>query len=286
MTQVSTLNQIIDGVKFAARQYDETTTLGRVLNEVETTVVLDRTTPGIAAGTSIEIDDEVMLIVDVTNSVGPVVIRGYMGTIPAVHGVHVPVRISPRHFRFEVFNAIVAEIESWPLSLYQVSELQIVALSRSASYSLDMGFNVIQGICLDKRTPTGWCRAYGKFSKPTTFEETRIDFSLWDTDKPTLDYRVRAACRFDTNRFQLNNLDMSLQAAGVPTNYEDIIQYGILWRLRAPKEDSKVSDPPRGQTTLSQSGQQLQTAGSYLAIRDRRIGDESNKLQALHGIRI
>jgi hypothetical protein len=283
---MSTLQQAIDGIKFTTRQYDEITTLARGLNETEVNIALDRTTPGISPGTPIEIDDEVMLIVDTVNPIGPIVIRGYMGTLPASHVDNSPVRISPRNFRFEIFNAIVAEIQSWPLSLYQVSELQVVATNNSASYSLDMGFSVIQGICLDKKTPTGWCRAYGKFARPATYDETRIDFSLWDTDRPTLDYRVRAACKFDSNRFQLNNLGMSIQAAGIPTDYEDIIQYGVLWRLRAPKEDSKVSDPPRGQTSLTQAGQQLQTAGSYLALRDRRIGDESHKLQALHGIRM
>lgn len=283
---MSTVKELIDGVKFTSRQYDEITTLSREINETSGDLALSRSTPGISPGTPIEIDDEVMLITDTTNSVGPEVIRGYMGTIPTVHAMNAPVHISPRNFRFEIFNAIVAEVQSWPLALYQVSELQIVAVCRQASYSLDMGFNVIQGICLDKRTPTGWCRAYGKFAKPTTFDNNRVDFALWDTDRPTMDYRIRAACKFDSNRFQLNNLEMTVQSTGVPTDYEDIIQYGVLWRLRAPKEDGKVSDPPRGQTSLTQPGQMLQTAGSYLALRDRRINDESSKLQALHGIRI
>lgn len=282
---MSSLRSIIDKAKFASRQFDEVTTLTEDVDIDEADISFSIMTPGMSPGNVLEVDNEAMLITGTTSSTASVV-RGYMGTPKFAYLNKTTARVSPRNFRFEIFDAIKAEMRSWPFSLYQVAETLIEVGSGVSSYSVDMGYSVIQGISLDKDTPNGWVRAYGKFTKPTVDDDTRAYFSLWDTEKAYLNYRVRVACRFDIERLQFDNQDMLLQAAGVPEDYEDIIYYGVLWRLRFPKEEARVADPPRGQTGMTAPQAAMQTGGGFLSLRDKRIGEESQKLYALHGIRL
>ena len=282
---MSTLRAIIDKAKFASRQFDEIAIPSEAIAIDQTEIDFTLITPGMSPGSTIEISDEAMLVTS-TEGNRISVLRGYMGTPARAYLVGETARVAPRNFRFEIYDAIMAELRSWPFSLYQVAEQSIEINRGSASYSLDMGYNVIQGISLDKETSNGWVRGYGKFTKPTIGDSTRLYFSLWDTEKQFLNYRVRAACRFDLERLKFINQDMLIQAAGIPEDYEDIIYYGILWRLRFPKEESRIADPPRGQTSMANSQAGLQTGGGFLSLRDKRINEESQKLYAMHGIRL
>lgn len=282
---MSSIRQIIDKAKFASRQFDEVAIASEPIEIDQIEIDFTQITPGMSPGNVIEVDNEAMLITaTVANRVS--VVRGYMGTPKESYATNMTVRVAPRNFRFEIFDAIKAELRSWPFSLYQVAEHNIEIDVGVSSYSLDMGYSVVQGISLDKETPNGWVRGYGKFTKPSLGDDTRVYFSLWDTEKAFKNYRVRAACRFDIERLQFNNQDMLVQAAGIPADYEDIISYGILWRLRFPKEEARIADPPRGQTSMATPQAALQTGGGFLSLRDKRIGEESQKLYALHGIRL
>lgn len=76
------------------------------------------------AGAVLSIGTELLRVISVsTTAKTAVVLRGWQDTDPAIHAIGAEVMINPRFNRFDIYDSIIQEIDSWEPDLFTVTDV-------------------------------------------------------------------------------------------------------------------------------------------------------------------
>ena len=119
---------------------EECDTLGTLLNDSETTVNFTHDTPGIVAGSIIEIGTELMYVFSVNATTNDATVqRGFRGTTAASHSAGDLVTVNPKFPAQLVLNAIndeLADLSSPQNGLYQMKTVEFTYNIAQDGYDL------------------------------------------------------------------------------------------------------------------------------------------------------
>lgn len=276
----------------------EVSTLGSSLTTTTNPVTLTYDLPNsLRPGAILAVGTEIMRVISVdTGAKEATVIRGYMDTDPEAHAAGDEVQINPRFTRFDIFDAVISEMDSWSPDLFTVSD-----------WTTTVSSGVTQGI----EVPTAYADALGVIEVRRNYTED--DSAVWPemhfalhrgrsasltptegtgmfirfTDnlgyvKADGNVAVRMAVPYDTSTITEAT---DLAALGVTGGQLEIIELGVKSRLVADEETPRsgrgTQDEPRRAEEV-QGGQALSLAQTFLQRYDKRRAQEVRRLRTLY----
>jgi hypothetical protein len=232
--------------------------------------------PSIAEQALIAIDEEILLVTACSGT-SISIIRGVFNTNVTAHAAGAVIEAEPAFFPSAIGDAIVEEIRSWPIELHR---------ERSATVAFGAVDEAVSW------TPTGF-----RYPLEAFFTEASGDHAV----NVAQDVVVNSSIVRRTDRFGVSG-DLALTYAadftlasvgftttladvGLPASCYDIVVYGVLWRLLAPRDiqvlDRTAQPQPRAAED-TQAGRTVSVAATYKQLRDQRIAEEATRLRNAH----
>lgn len=291
---MSTVAQLIDKTVRQHLEMGGPHQLNRLQSSINTSVeelVLDwAPEANIAPGIHIEIDSEVLLVVDVSGqTLG--VLRAQQGSTAASHTAAALIRVKPRFFRTQVLTELQDEIRSWPRSLYAVASANV---SWSAgAYDVDLGItagaDIIRLLRAELVDTTG-AEPYGDItSSVALFPAATASFTsgwrLHSLVGRNGTVRVTYAKSFVTATLD-ESTDLQT-TVGLSVGMEDIARFGVAGRLLLGQEGERARLDTQGTNRRAEEvppEHHLRTAKGLTEMRDKRIGEEQDRLLNQWGV--
>jgi hypothetical protein len=294
---MATFGQMTDEVSrklagFTLRQ-DRQTHLTAAVNATATSITVASAT-NISTGV-IQIDDELIYVDSYDRNSGVLTIppygRGYNGTSPSSHAVGARVIVSPTFPAVDIKGAINETIEATFPDLYAINTHTFSYSTAKTTYALPDEAETIYSVSFQTTGPSKeWLpvRSYriDSMANVDSFN-SKNSISLYSGIEPgrTVQVSYSAAPSImdrDDDDFEI--------ATGLPSSCKDVIILGASARL------ASFIDPGRLTFGSAESDQQSQIAGrSYgagtntakylLALYDKRLAEESRKLNDRNPIR-
>lgn len=264
-----------------------------------TTFTLTRSLNTIIADSVVEIDDELIYVLTV-NTGGPSVtlcIRGFDGTTAATHLIGAVVRPNPRYATSDIRQAIAEEIRSWQPRLYRVATqaISLASGNNTRAWNFTGSADFLGGLIGAKLQP-GSSADFG--GRPIDILYHSIQpgqlsgsfasgwaYVLNHTDLPAGTLTVHYTAAFDLSSVA-DAVDLQ-SAVGIPASCDDLLRFGVLWRLVSAQEgqrsDSSMQDTPRRSEEVK-AGDAIRTAAAYKSLHDERLSEEAAKLIAKYGM--
>lgn len=242
------------------------------------------------------VGDEIVYVLssDRTNRTA-VVWRGQLGTVPAVHTAGSVVEVNARFPRAQILDSMLAEVVSWPSTVYRVATLDLTTSEGVRGYDLTGLAPDFIDVVKVLRSPDVWIGESSNNSWPDV--AYRVERNL-----PTGTFQSGAAIFFDRAYKAASSVRViasrpfgtagwsettSLENdVGLPVSLFDALQFGVMWRLLAGKEIARTDTSANADSRSDQAVPVLgttQAAGALLKLRDRRLADEAVRLMALYG---
>lgn len=264
---------------------EERNKLATTVNSAATSIVMTYALNSVRAGAVFEIDSELMYVWSVdTATLTATVERAYAGTTAAAHNSGAIITYNPRFPQQQLLDVLNQEIDdlSSPLNgLYRVitvdlsyngSDRQIDITSASSIIDLidvrlrylSDDFVVIRGARLARDLPVA--------DFASTFAIT-LDSRILSGD-----LRVRYRAPFVRPATTADNLQT---VSFLPASMEDIVEYGIMSRMLAPREIKRNFTESQGDTRRSDevpAGAVSGSVSNILRLRRDRIIAEAAKL--------
>lgn len=272
---------------------DKQTTLHSAIGSAGATTIDLTASTGITvrAGDYLAIDYELLYVVDPGTLTAVVVQRGMLGTTAATHLIGAPVYVSPRFARGAVMAALLDDIRSWPRGLYQVNtttvslgvdQAQVELVTPAAVY------HVLQALRVDPATNRyvkcdlnlvrGISAGVTPQGQAVQLRDGFYGFGV--------DLYVTYAGAFDLHQW-LATTDVE-NRVGIPTRMHDIAVLGAAHRMLIGSGVQRVDLIAQGQDRDADENPPqaiAQTIQLLRQLRDRRIAEELQYLQAEYGIR-
>lgn len=257
----------------------------------ETTLAFEFELKGIARGSLISIDDEVMYVLDSTvASKNANVMRGFMGTVPATHDIESTVEVNPRFPREFIKEALKREINSWGPRLFRVTGHDLAISVSGTAYDLPIGdyYHIVD---IRSRTTgsTRWPLLRG-WSLGRNFDTTEFSSgsALLLSEAPAVGstLRLRIARPFDTSSFT-DSTDVEADV-GLSTSMVDIPSLGAAYRLLSTREiprTSMAAQPEPRRAEEVPPGHISSVVTQLKRIRDERISEEQFTLREFYPYR-
>lgn len=265
------------------------------VNTVET-ITLQGDIAGAVRTVYLSIDDEILYVMSNPGLKQCQVIRGWDGTVPAVHTAGTPIEVATRFPRHRIRRALALEIGSWPDNLFQVRQVSLTLVNDGRTTSYDLGVPAAQVLfLLDVRHApwlTGQSRnSWPQFQQPPRLNRT-VDTAAFPSGialdiKNVIETAVECVVTYATG-FDLSSLDDTVLLGpggiGLANTMLDIPPLGAAAKLIGPREAlrtfAEASDSARN-TQDVQPGSAMKV-GMYLkAERDKRIKEEMEHLNVL-----
>jgi hypothetical protein len=280
----------------------EINTLGSTLTDSTTTFPLTYDVANsIRSGAVLSVGRELMRVITVNVSSKEVtVIRGWQDTNAAAHDTGAEVLINPRFTRFDIFDAIVQEIDSWSPDIFRVEDdtddfpveatgfevptayvnaLGVVSLRRNYTEDAsavwpDMPFKLYRGRS-GSLTPTEGTGMYVRFTK-----------GLGYTTQAGA-YAIRYALPYDTALIVDEDTDL-VGDVGIDSPLLELVELGVKYRLlmddENPRSGRGVQDEPR-RTEEVPPGASMNQTQAVLQRYERRRNSEVLRLRTMHPFR-
>lgn len=271
----------------------EVNTLGGPL-DASTTEVIFGFDPGasVIVGAVLGVDLELMRVVArVDNTV--TVIRGWQDSTAAAHLAGVEVQINPRWSMLDIYEAMIAEINSWGPQLYRVHSDELTVGWNTEAVELPVEFAGMYGVCAVRR----------KFDTDTTkwpAIETRLVRAPTWSGAPTSGLLLRfvdpmsggqvlvtAAMPITTDGPALD--DDLVDDVHVPSSLLDVLEMGAKLRIANDAEFARLSRQSQDDSRRNEEvpvGAPMQPLQYATAVYRNRKQEEINKLRALYPIRM
>lgn len=249
-------------------------------------VTLAAAVPQISTNTLVAIDEELLLVTAVSGATITVA-RGVQNTNITAHAAGAVVDANPRFFPFAIGNAIVEEIRSWPPDLYRADSVEVAFGSTDAAVEFDPGdgFRTVLdtsffGVGADHwstiATPPRVTRNANLTDYPSGMSINRV--GVYDSGT----MRVVFAADFDLADVSLTT---DLADIGIPASTYDVVIYGCLWRLLAPREVGRLGTTSQPQPRTKgdvPARATLSAAAGYKQLRDERLTEEILRLKEIY----
>lgn len=250
-------------------------------------VALAASVPQISTGALVAIDEELLLVTAVSGT-NVTLARGVQNTNITTHAAGSIVEANPRFFPFAIGNAIVEEIRSWPPDLYVTDTVDVAfgAADHVVDFDAPAGFrSVLAGAWFGSgsdhwvTTPTLPVVVPNASTDlyPSGFSVSRSPQHFGYMDSGTLRVVV-------SKDYTLADISLATELAdiGIPASCYDVVVYGCLWRLLAPREVGRLgttSQPqPRAKGDVPARAT-LAAAAGYKQLRDERLAEEVMRLR-------
>lgn len=256
----------------------------------DTTVALASDPGELAEGSIIGIGLERMRVAAPPSGLSLTVQRGY-GTQATAHTAGATVEVDWRWFTSDVVRELVAELESWPVELFQVRTLDVTVptftsfTDRAVEVTFTDYLAVLKVMVEDAggvRDLTGDIQVETEL--PATMSSTGAIASFQDAYRAAGTMRITYASSYGT----LVNATLDsilIDDLALPTRVHDIIRYGTLWRLLSNREPQRLALEAQGEPRRKDEVRALQSMQGGLAaksLRDERMTEEISRLRNLY----
>ena len=256
----------------------------QALDDEDTDFSLADDPKGVAQGTLLSVDDELMLVRQASQSSKTVTVkRGWLGTEQVEHTAGSLVEVNPRFPRIEVRRALRDEIRSWGTGMFQVITefVDITSSTRSVDLSVfDEGWFHILRATRTARTGSDADVAVRFRTHTASADHPFGSLVLEEAPGAAVTLSITVAAPFSVGEFT-DDLDLN-EDIGLEESMFDIPKIGACWRLLSPREinrlDTTAQDEPRSAADV-QAGMIAATARGYKQLRDTRLADESTRLR-------
>lgn len=253
------------------------------ITAAQATLAVDFDIRGIARGTYISIDDEVLYVWEVAAGTGTATVqRGMLGSTAAVHSASAMIEVNPRFPQHLIRQAIRDELRSWGKKLFSIASVTLTPTSRAVDIDgVTEFFHVLECNASPRSGDDIWYRVpFRVVSNMDTADFASGRALLLETELETgQTLRVTVA-----RPFELGDLtdDINLQTqVGLAASMLDIVPLGAGWRLMAGREIMRTQVEAQGQPRNAAEvppGHNLQTAKGLKELRDDRINEEAMRL--------
>ena len=303
------VTQIIERVRrsLASTVRMEVNTLGASLSAIETTVQLTyAVSKSLRSGAVLSIGAELLRVVAVDELAKTAdVLRGWQDSTAEAHDSGDEVLINPRFTRFDIFDALTEEIDSWNPDLFYVTDVQMTTTDETQALELASTYADAIGVMTVRRNWT---------ADQQTSVWPEIEFALqrgsaaaWDATTesgllirltPSVGHRGRSgyanagnllvtmARPFDASAItEATDLIADL---GIERSQLELVELGIKYRLLMDDEQGRsarnAQDEPRRNEEVPPGA--AQSIGQATMQRyDRRRAQEIGKLRSRYPMR-
>ena len=272
---------------------EERNKLATTVNSAATSIVMTYALNSIRAGAVFEIDSELMYVWSVdTATLTATVERGYSGTTAAAHTSGAIVSYNPRFPQQQLLDALNQDIDdlSSPLNgLFQVKTVNVTYDGSDRQTNLTSATSVIDLIDVRLRyLNTDFVTIRGaRLARDLPTADFASTFAI------TLDQSVMAGTlrvRYKAPFVRATTTADNLQTVSfVPVSMEDILEYGVMSRMLAPREIKRNFTESQGDTRRSDevpAGAVSASVSSILRLRRDRIIAEAAKLSRQYPLTI
>lgn len=280
----------------------EISTLGSSLTTSTLTFPLTYDLPNsVRSGAVLSVGRELMRVVSTNPTSKEVtVIRGWQDTDAEAHSSGDEVLINPRFTRFDIYDGIIQEIDSWSPDIFKVADdtgtfaveatgfevdslyanaLGVVSLRRNYTEDAsavwpDMPFKLYRGRS-GSLTPTEGTGMYVRFTTGVGYVNQAGS------------YAIRYAIPYDTSLITSEASDL-VADVGLDSPLLELVELGVKYRLlmddETPRTARSVQDEPRRNQEVP-PGAGLNQAQMVLQRYERRRNSEVVRLRTLHPFR-
>jgi hypothetical protein len=271
--------------------------LGASLDASETTVtLLDEPTSSVRPGAILSVGRELMRVRSVNVSAQEaVVMRGWRSDAE-IHAADAELLISPRFTRFDLYQAMVHEIESWGQRLFKITSYEwtvaddVETIELPASMADAIGVVELRRQNSDDTDNTAW---------PTlNFRLMRGEVGVWSNAStsglvirmlpfgrsrmPAASVHALIAVPFDVTTADLTEDEDLVADYGLEPSMLEVVELGIRMRVMSDAENARSGragqDEPRRAEEVP-AGSALTVGQTLRGVHARRLNDEVLRLQ-------
>jgi hypothetical protein len=282
---------------------EELNQLTSTIDDETTSIDLNYTPAGLAQGTYLAVDDEIMFVWAVSSASGTASVvtvqRGMKGTQPAGHLAGAIVQVNPYFPKYQVRKTLQDEIRSWGPQVFAVKTIDIAGVDFVRGYDLTgigaFFFGLDLTVSPDPYTGVvssqNWRRIDYRIDSSADVSVFPSGAALFVTDPVGMFDTPRTlhltyAAPLDVDSSFLDN--DSLIEMGMDASDADIAPYGAAYRLASGREMRRMLIEGQGQISDLQNfppGYQLKAAEEFKSLRDSRLQDAIQRLRTKYPIR-
>lgn len=278
----------------------EINTLGATLTTSTNPVTLSYDLANsVRSGAVLSVGRELMRVISVNVASKEVtVIRGWQDTDAEAHAIDDEVLINPRFTRFDIYDAIIQEIDSWEPDIFttvdvtatvtggetegfevplaQANALGVISVNRNWTEDdsvvwPDMAFNLYRGRTASL-TPTTGSGLFIRFTKNGGYA------------KKNGNVVARLAVPYQSSDITSEASDL-VTDVGLTNSLIELVELGVKMRLMPDDEVARsgrgIQDEPRRDEAV-QAGAAMNTGQAYLTLYNRRRAQEVRKIRNLY----
>jgi len=295
------VTQVIERIR---RQLDSTVrleinVLGGSLTTAETTVSMTYDlSNALRMGAMLSIGTELMRVVNINSAAKTVdVIRGFMDTEPEAHALGDEIQINPRFTRFDIFDGIIQEIDSWEPDLFRIVDLTWETTNDSEGVEVPVAQADAIGVAYVRRNWDDDDNAVwpeyrydlhrGMTSMLTPTEGSGLYIRFTDNLGYAYDGDIIAGVAIPYDSTTVTE-DVDLVSIGITRSMIELIELGVKSRLMADEEighsQRGAQDEPRRNQDV-QPGEAMSVAQIMLQRYERRRSLEVRRLRTRYPFR-
>ena len=293
------VTQVIERIR---RQLESTvrleiTTLGSSLTTSTNPITLTYDLPNsLRAGAVLAVGTELMRVISTDpGAKEATVLRGYMDTDPEAHDSGDEVQINPRFTRFDIFDAIISEIDSWSPDIFTTQDWTTTVTDETQGVEVPAAYSEALGVISVNRNYTedastvwphmGFTLYRGRSASLTPTEGTGMFIRFTDNlgyAKRAGSIAVRMALPIDASTVTEAT---DLASLFVTPGLLEVIELGVKYRLIADDETGRSARGPQDEPRRAeevQGGQALSLAQTFLQRYEKRRAQEVRRLRTIY----
>lgn len=296
MTDINTIINRAQGKLYGVVGGDRITTLASTITISDTTIGCTHTPPAdVDTGSLIEVGYELCYVVSKSGN-NLVVIRAMYGSTGAAHTAGALITFKPRFPAGMMLNELLAEILGWPPELFATTtvELTVPAGDTTVDLTGSAGKNPRRILAAERADfydtakpwrPTVQALRLVRGMDVATFPSgTAVQLTEGWAFAEAATLRVTYAHDYTLGTFT-SSTDLQT-AVGISPSLNDAAVYGLAARMIDGKETARNSHERQGQSRRAEEvppQSWMRTQAQWMALRDRRVSDEINRLRATWG---
>lgn len=241
---------------------------------------------GVGVGAFVAIDDELLYVADTDQTNNRiVVIRGARGTTPAAHVAGANIEVNPRFPRYLVREAMAADIDSWPESLYSVQQFAATLSTLDTTIVVPDSINGFVPRHVLKVRRKSLAPNDDRYRRTAGFE---AEWDLLDTATIMLNettcmdqtFAIQVACAFNSDAVDDDDNDLA-DDVGLSGGMQEILELGAAYRLLMGRGSVRLFPESEGQSRSAAEvgGTDIpRLATQLLALKEKRSGEEAERL--------
>lgn len=253
----------------------------------------------VAKGVVLALDFELVLVTDTNvTAASATVVRGYLGSVSAIHGTSTIVQIAPRFSLLDVADAMQAEVAGWdPRGLYRVEDQTLTAPVGSKTLQLPVEWAQILGVVALHQSEITMLTTVWPDMGARLIRGTAAGFTGASTSGALLRFtesvrsgsvHVAVALAFDSTLVADPTKDLITDVKLTP-GLIDVLELGTQRRLVANDTETKTSrssqdEPRRAEETPL--GSWLGMSQLQIALYRSRVAQEIARCRSMYPLRM